>query len=172
MTSTETVAAAMGAGKFAQAIEEACIQFGIETAMQKAHFLAQLAHESDNFATAEEYASGSAYEGRKDLGNTHSGDGRRFKGRGLIQLTGRANYAAYSQAMYGDDRAIRSPEMLADLPDAALAAGWYWDKRKINAAASRDDLVQVTRLINGGLNGIEDRRAKLDKAKKLFGIAP
>lgn len=84
MVSTETVAAAMGAGKYAQALEEACIRFGIVTALEKAHFLAQVAHESDGFNTATEYATGAAYEGRKDLGNTQLGDGKRFKGRGLI----------------------------------------------------------------------------------------
>jgi len=73
------------------------IRYGITTPLQMAHFIAQLGHESMSFLYTEELASGAAYEGRKDLGNTRSGDGRRFKGRGLIQLTGRANYTAYSK---------------------------------------------------------------------------
>lgn len=171
MVSTETVAAAMGAGKYAQPLEDACIRFGIVTALQKAHFLPQVAHESDGFRTATEYASGRAYEGRKDLGNTEPGDGVRFKGRGLIQLTGRANYAAYSQDVYGDDRCVRDPHMVAELPDAAMVAGWYWQKRGLNRLADRDDVEAVTRRINGGTNGLADRKRRLAHAKKLFGIA-
>lgn len=172
MTSTEAVAAALGAGKYAQALEAACIQYGIESALEKAHFLAQVAHESDQFRASEEYASGKAYEGRKDLGNTQTGDGVRFKGRGLIQITGRANYAAYSKWKYGDDRAVRDPKLLAALPDAVDAAAWYWTvaRPKLKALALADNLVGVTKAINGGTNGLGDRRAKLAKAKKLFGL--
>lgn len=171
MVSTETVAAAMGAGQYAQPLENACIRFGIVTALQKAHFLAQVAHESDGFRTATEYASGRAYEGRKDLGNTQPGDGMRFKGRGLIQLTGRANYAAYSRDIHGDDRCVRNPAMVAELPDAVNAAGWFWQKHGLNRLADRDDVEAVTRRINGGTNGLADRKRRLAHAKKLFGIA-
>lgn len=167
--STETVAARMGfPADTAFALEETCIRFGIDTTLRKAHFLAQVAHESREGRYMEEIASGAAYEGRADLGNTQPGDGRRFKGRGLIQLTGRFNYIAYSLARYGDDRAVRNPEMVARLPDAALAAGWYWRVRGINALADRDDLEAVTRRVNGGLNGLEDRRRCLARAKRLF----
>lgn len=176
MVSTETVAAAMGAGIYAQPLEEACIRFGIVTALQKAHFLAQVAHESDGFNTAVEYASGKAYDTgalAERLGNTPAadGDGQKYKGRGLIQLTGKANYAAYSQAIYGDDRAVRDPAMVARLPDAALAAGWFWESKRLNALADRDDVIAVTRRINGGTNGLEDRKRRLAHAKKLFGLA-
>lgn len=166
--STETVAARMGAGIYAKPLEDVCIRFGIDTELRKVHFLAQCAHESDNFRTATEYASGRAYEGRKDLGNTQPGDGVRFKGRGLIQLTGRANYAEYSHDMYGDDRCVRDPTMVARLPDAALAAGWFWKKKGLNARADKDDVELVTRRINGGTNGINDRRAKTMRARELF----
>lgn len=171
--STETVAAKMGAGQYAEALERTCIAHGITSALEKAHFLAQVAHESDGFKTATEYASGRAYEGRKDLGNTQAGDGVRFKGRGLIQVTGRANYTAYSKWKYGDDRVVRSPEMLAQLPDAVDAAAWYWTvaRPKIAAMARVDNLVGVTKAINGGTNGLADRAKQLDQAKKLFGIA-
>lgn len=166
--STETVAARMGAGIYAKPLEDACIRFGIDTTLRKAHFLAQVAHESDNFRATTEYASGRAYEGRRDLGNTQPGDGVRFRGRGLIQLTGRANYAEYSRDLYGDDRAVRDPEMLARLPDAALAAGWFWHKRGLNARADTDSVESVTRRINGGTNGLADRVAKTRRAKELF----
>lgn len=172
--STETVAAKMGAGKYAEPLEQACIRFGIASALEKAQFLAQVAHESDSFKTATEYASGKAYEGRKDLGNIHPGDGVRFKGRGLIQNTGRANYSAYSQWKYGDDRVVKNPEMLAELPDAVDVAAWYWCIRRpsVRPLAMDDDIVGVTKKVNGGTNGLEDRKKKLAQAKKLFGIAP
>lgn len=172
MVSTESVAAAMGAGKYAEPLERACIEHGITTPLEKAHFLAQVAHESDGFKTATEYASGRLYEGRKDLGNTQPGDGVRFKGRALIQVTGRANYASYSKWKYGDDRVVRSPQMLAELPDAVDAAAWYWtvERPNIPAMARADNLVGVTKAINGGTNGLADRAKRLDQAKRLFGI--
>ncbi|WP_234852471.1 glycoside hydrolase family 19 protein [Pseudoxanthomonas winnipegensis] len=166
--SIETVAAAMGAGNYAKPLEDACIRFGITTPLQHAHFLAQVAHESDGFATATEYASGRAYEGRADLGNTKPGDGVRFKGRGLIQLTGRANYQAYSLDLYGDDRCVQNPAMVAQLPDAALAAGWFWKTRRLNELADQDNVLKVTRRINGGTNGLDDRTKRLAQAKKLI----
>lgn len=168
--STETAAAKMGAGRYALPLEEGCIRYGIALPLEKAHLLGQVAHESDGFRTAEEYASGKAYEGRADLGNTQPGDGVRFKGRGLIQITGRANYTAYSKWKYGDDRAVRNPAMLAELPDAVDAVFWYWTvaRPRIRALAQADNLEGVTRQINGGLNGLADRRAKLTKAKALL----
>lgn len=167
--STETVAAAMGfPAEVALALEQARIRFWIDTTLRAAHFLAQVAHESNAGRWMEELASGRAYEGRKDLGNTEPGDGVRFKGRGLIQLTGRANYGAYSLAIYGDDRAVRDPSMVARLPDAALAAGWFWQAKGLNALADRDSLEVVTRRVNGGLNGLADRAKRLQQAKRLF----
>ncbi|WP_078518317.1 glycoside hydrolase family 19 protein [Xanthomonas axonopodis] len=170
MVSTETVAAAMGAGQYAKPLEDACIQFGIVTALQKSHFLAQVAHESDGFRRATEYASGRAYEGRADLGNVQPGDGVRFKGRGLIQLTGRENYATFSNAMGQGSLLVKFPEQVAQLPWSVLAAGWFWQRRGLNALADRDDAVGVTKRINGGRNGLEDRLRRLSQAKKLFGI--
>jgi putative chitinase len=168
--STETVARAMGAGKWAQPIEAACIRFGVETELEKCHLLAQLGHESDGFRTAQEYASGAKYEGRKDLGNTQPGDGKRFKGRGLIQITGRTNYTAYSSWKYGDDRCVRDPSMLEEPQEAVDASLWYW--KIFRPACSRkallDDVEGVTRAINGGLNGLVDRKARLAHAKELF----
>lgn len=177
MVSTETVAAAMGAGPYAKALEETCIQFGIVTALQKAHFMAQVAHESDGFRTATEYASGRAYEGRRDLGNVHPGDGVRFKGRGLIQLTGRSNYATFSSAMGQGDLFLRAPDLVAQLPWSVVAAGWFWNRMGLNAWADKDDVLAIGRAINRGSatskgmpNGQADRELQLTKAKRLFGL--
>lgn len=167
--SIETVAVRMGfRPDQALALERACIRFGIDTALRVSHFLGQVAHESREGLYMEEIASGAAYEGRKDLGNTQPGDGRRFKGRGLIQLTGRHNYREYSRAVYGDDRAVHSPEMVSSLPDAALAAGWFWDIKGLNVVADTDNVRSVTRIVNGGYNGLADREATTAKAKRIY----
>lgn len=142
----------------------------INTPLRQAHFLAQLGQESDSFATAEEYASGEAYEGRSDLGNTQPGDGRRFKGRGLIQLTGRSNYAAYGTAV-GMDLTNGNPVVVATNPSLAVdVSTWFWDTHNLNHLADSDNVDAVTRVINGGLNGITQRRAFLQRAKFLFGL--
>jgi len=141
-------------------------RYGIITSLRKAHFLAQIAHESDGFNTNEEYASGADYEGRRDLGNTKGGDGVRFKGRGLIQITGRSNYAECGQALGVD--LISNPQRLGDFDLACLSAGWYWDSRSLNDYADNDDVLTITRIINGGLNGLDDREAYLYVAKQVF----
>ena len=147
----------------ADALPALCQLFDITTVERQAHFLAQLAHESDGLRTTVEYADGSAYEGRKDLGNTHKGDGRRFKGRGLIQLTGRANYAAATKALSRDF--VGHPERVAEFPAAADVSGWFWDTHGLNRHADRDDVEAVTRAINGGFNGLDSRVAYLASAK-------
>jgi len=122
----------------------------------------------------EEIASGAAYEGRLDLGNTEPGDGRRFKGRGLIQLTGRSNYREYTEHRrnLGETSVDfeQTPEIVSDPPFAADVAGWYWDSRKINALADGDDVKAVTRKINGGLNGLADRKRYLGLAKQSLKV--
>lgn len=144
-------------------------RYKITTDLRMAHFIAQLAHESASFRYAEELASGDAYEGRADLGNTQPGDGRRFKGRGLIQLTGRANYAEYSKAS-GTDY-VAKPQLLATDPFAAVdVACWFWHTRKLNALADADDVKAVTRRINGGYNGLDDRIEYLTRAKAVLGL--
>lgn len=101
--------------------------------------------------------------GRINLGNTEPGDGFRYRGRGIIQLTGRANYAAYSP------RAEDEPELLSSDPwVAADCAGWFWKRSGAGAYALRDDLPGVTRRINGGLNGLDHRREALVRAKQIF----
>ena len=137
---------------------------GIDTTLRRAHFLAQIGHESGELRYTEEIASGEAYEGRQDLGNMQPGDGRRFKGRGLIQLTGRANYRAFAQAIGVD--LLADPQRVATDPDLAVeVACWFWDKRGLNALADRDDAEAVTKRINGGLNGLADRLRQLERAR-------
>jgi putative chitinase len=143
--------------------------YGLTSALRTAHFLAQVAHESDGFATTEEYASGKAYEGRKDLGNTEKGDGVRFKGRGLIQLTGRANYATFGKRIGVD--LIASPTRAADPAISVLLALEYWKDRGLNALADRDDVEAITRRINGGTNGLAARKSYLVKAKAALAKA-
>ena len=103
-------------------------------------------------------------------GDEKSGDGFKFIGRGAIQTTGRDNYAAASQFRFGDDRLLEKPELL-ELPKYGIqAACWFWTTRNLNALADKDDCTLITRKINGGTNGIEDRKQRLLKAKKAFGI--
>lgn len=141
-------------------------EYGITTRLRVAHFLAQICHESAGLRTTEEFASGAAYEGRKDLGNTQPGDGIRYKGRGLIQLTGRANYRAIGARLGVDLEG--HPERAAEPVLSLRIACEYWDSRDINRLADRDDLVAVTRAVNGGLNGLEDRRRYLERAKSVL----
>lgn len=140
----------------------------LDNGLRLAHFMGQCAHESGGFRYMEEIASGAAYEGRKDLGNTEPGDGRRYKGRGPIQLTGRANYRASGRRL---GLALEEhPEMVA-YPSVGLLVGVdYWADRELNALADRDDLLSITRKINGGTNGLEERRRLTARAKALVGI--
>jgi putative chitinase len=138
----------------------------INTPLRMAHFLAQLGHESGELRYSEEIASGDAYEGRADLGNTEPGDGRRFKGRGLIQLTGRANYQSYGTARGMDFTTDATAPLLATDPLRAVDVScWFWTKHNLNTFADADKVEKVTRIINGGLNGLADRKAKLARAK-------
>ena len=137
--------------------------YQINTPLRIAHFLSQIAHESAGLRTTEEFASGEAYEGRADLGNTETGDGKRYKGRGLIQLTGRDNYRRLGNTL-GEDF-IAHPERCAEPAISLVIACEYWKWRAINATADTDDLVAVTRAVNGGTNGLADRRKYLGLAK-------
>jgi putative chitinase len=124
-----------------------------------------MAHESDGFRTTTEYASGAAYEGRRDLGNTRKGDGRRFRGRGYIQITGRTNYTAVSRA-FGHDF-LKHPEDLATPRYAALASCWWWSRHGCNELADQGDFVALTRRINGGTNGLADRQQYHRRARPV-----
>jgi putative chitinase len=144
-------------------------KYDITSNLRMAHFIAQIAHETASFLYAEELASGAAYEGRSDLGNTQPGDGKRYKGRGLIQLTGRANYAAYSKDSGVDY--VAKPDLVATDPFVGVdVACWYWNKRGISKFADQDDVKAVTRAINGGYNGLDDRIQYLVRAKGVLGI--
>lgn len=154
---------------FFEPLKAGMIKYGITTPLQMAHYIAQLGHESMSFLYTEEIASGAAYEGRKDLGNTQAGDGKRFKGRGLIQLTGRANYAAYSK-FTGVDY-LASPETLSKDPFVAVDVScWFWKDRGVDLLAERDDVKAVTKRINGGFNGLDDRMHNLRRAKAVLGL--
>lgn len=137
--------------------------YQITTRLRIAHFLAQTCHESAGFRTGEEFADGEAYEGRADLGNVHEGDGPRYKGRGLLMLTGRANYREYGKALQADLEG--NPTLAAEPVLALRIACEYWKRHDINAACDQDDLMRVTRLVNGGLAGLPARRAYTAKAK-------
>lgn len=138
-------------------------EYGIDTRLRIAHFLGQTCHESAGFRTTVEFADGTSYEARKDLGNTEPGDGPRFKGRGLLQLTGRANYRDYGKALKLDLE--KQPEVAARPVVSLRIACEYWKRRKINADCDQDDVVAVTRKINGGVNGIAERRLFTSRAK-------
>lgn len=127
-----------------------------ESPLRASMFLAQVAHESGEFRYSEEIASGAAYEGRHDLGNTEPGDGKRFKGRGWIQITGRSNYRHLATAL--GLPLLDQPELAALPEHAGKVAAWFWRAHGLNAHADNCDLDGCTRIINGGRNG-EDARA-------------
>lgn len=146
---------AQRAAEVAPHLNRAMAEAGIDTPQRKAAFIAQLAHESGGFKHMEEIASGRQYEGRRDLGNTQPGDGERFKGRGFIQVTGRANYTAASKAL-GEDF-VNHPERAATPENAARIAAWYWNSRGLNELADKGNFDGITKRINGGFNGKADR---------------
>ena len=146
------------------------IHFGINTPMRIAHYLAQVFHESGSLRYAEEIASGAKYEGRKDLGNTFPGDGVKYKGRGFIQLTGRANYTAFKKSEFCTADIVANPKKVAEFPLNQVASMWFWQTHKCNEWADRDNVDRVTRIINGGTNGLTQRKALLAKFKKVLGV--
>lgn len=142
--------------------------YGITTPLRIAHYLAQIAVESGELRYSEELASGAAYEGRKSLGNIYPGDGKRFKGRGLIQLTGRTNYKLYSDAVGYDF--TKCPEQVAKPGNAVRSSMWFWSRNGLNQIADKDDVKSATKRINGGYNGFDKRKEYLSKAKEALGI--
>lgn len=138
----------------------------INTFLRMAAFLAQLAHESADLRYMEEIASGEAYEGRKDLGNVNPGDGKRYKGRGPIQLTGRANYKVYGELL--DLDLVNAPEQAATKEVGFKIAALYWHIKKLNALADIGDMKTITKRINGGFNGLEDRLRRYELAKQVL----
>ena len=142
--------------------------FHINTPLRMAHYIAQIAHESGELRYTKELASGKAYEGRKSLGNTQPGDGVRFKGRGLIQITGRANYSAY--ANYCGFDVVRCPELLERPLGATKSSMWVFQKFGCNDLADQDNLKTIRRKINGGYNGLSACEKYLKRAKEALKI--
>ena len=158
------------AEKWARLLARACHCFGIDSPMRMAAFIAQIGHESGGLHYVKEIWGPmpwqERYEGREDLGNTQIGDGKRFMGRGLIQLTGRNNYAAASKALGIDF--VDAPYLLEQPGLAALSAAWYWHQHRLNDPADAGDMRHITRIINGGYNGLEERMAFYEKALEVL----
>jgi putative chitinase len=151
----------------AKYLDDAFDHFEI-TKQRSVYFLGQAAQETDGFHTLVEYASGQAYEGRHDLGNTHPGDGPRFKGRGIFQLTGRSNYHRYGHRLGVD---LEGHPQFAALPQyAALTACQYWSDHDLNELADKDDIRGITKAINGGYHGLSDRKTYTTRASKALKI--
>lgn len=147
-------------------IQQAMQEFDITNYLREAAFLAQLAHESGELRFMEEIASGAAYEGRKDLGNTQPGDGKRYKGRGPIQLTGRANYEKYGQLLGLD--LVNNPTIAATPQVGFRIAGQYWKLNGLNELADQQNFKAITKRINGGYNGLADRIVYYVRAKRVL----
>lgn len=142
--------------------------FNIDTPLRVAHFVAQVAHESGSLNYVKELASGQAYEGRKDLGNIFHGDGSKYKGRGLIQCTGRANYSKFQQFLGGAPDIVSHPELLEQPHLAMLVSCWFWKTKGLNELADANDFLSITKRINGGTNGINERGKFLIIAKSVI----
>lgn len=151
---------------FLEPLIEAMAEFEISTTARQTAFLAQIAHESGGFNYVRELASGAAYEGRADLGNTEPGDGIRYKGRGLVQITGRANYRSCGSALGLD--LLSQPELLEQPVYACRSAAWFWSTHGLNELADKGEFERITRRINGGLNGQADRLAYLERAQAVY----
>lgn len=157
---------------YAEPLTAALLEFHIGTPERQAAFLAQIGHESGGLRFSREIWGPTPaqlrYEGRRDLGNVVKGDGERYKGRGLIQITGRAGYQAVSKGLgfdfVGDPDALEEPEM------AAASAAWWWSEHGCNQLADAGDFPAITKRINGGMNGYADRFARWEVAKRGLGL--
>lgn len=152
------------------AIAQALPEFGITTRLRVAHWFSQMGHESGSFRFSREIwkptPAQRRYEFARRLGNTQPGDGFRFRGRGIIQLTGRYNYTDFSKRLELD--LVRNPDLAAEPPNSARIACVYWDSRSLNRLADRDDARAITKRINGGFNGFQDRLYRLRQAKAVL----
>jgi putative chitinase len=161
---------------YLDAINDTMDSYEINTPERQAAFLGQIAEESNELwhirahfksAFGEEYASGKLYEGRVDLGNTQPGDGVRYKGRGLLQTTGRANYQKLSDALGVDF--VSNPEWVAEPDYSCQAACYYWQSHGLNELADAGAFKTITKRINGGLNGYPVRVQFWERAKAALG---
>ncbi|RTY68081.1 glycoside hydrolase family 19 protein [Pseudomonas veronii] len=162
--------AGRNAGVFVPALNTAMNRYGILGSARIAAFIAQVGHESGQLRYVREIwgptVQQAGYEGRADLGNTVKGDGSKYRGRGLIQITGRANYAQCGEALGLD--LISQPELLELPQHAAMSAAWFWSTRGLNTLADHGQFTKITRRINGGLTGQDDRQTLYDKALKVL----
>jgi putative chitinase len=158
------------AGVFVPVLNTAMVRYQIVGPKRIAAFIAQIGHESGQLLYVKEIwgptAAQAKYEGRVDLGNTVAGDGPRYRGRGLIQITGRANYAACGEALGID--LITHPELLEQPQYACLSAAWFWATKGLNTLADTGEFNTITRRINGGLNGHADRLNLWEKAWQVL----
>lgn len=191
-------AAGARAAAFLAPLNAAMAEFAIDTPGRQAAFLAQVAHESGQlaflvenlnysarrlaqvfprrfkFGEAARYARQPAriasriYADRMGNGNEASGDGWKYRGRGLIQVTGRDNYHRASLALYRDDRLLDTPGLLEQPGPAARSAAWFWQSNGLNAIADRGDIALITRRVNGGVNGLADRVAYYTRAQEVL----
>ena len=144
-------------------------KYQINTGLRIAHFIAQAAHETQYFEFMTEYGGPSyfaQYDGRADLGNTHPGDGYKYRGRGLFQITGRANYVTYGTKLSLD--LVDNPDSAATPEVATLTACVFWVGRGLNAYADADDCHSITHRINGGYNGLQNRQDLTDRLKTVL----
>lgn len=156
------------ADRFIDPLNAAMKEFDIsENGLREAAFLAQIAHESGELRYVEEIASGSAYEGRDDLGNLYTGDGVRYKGRGLIQITGRHNYEECGRYLGVD--LVEEPERLEEPELACRSAAWFWQSHGLNELADKQDFLRITKRINGGTNGWHERQKYYQRALEVIG---
>src|SRR5574343_216890 len=151
------------------AINNAMEEGEINTPLRQAAFIAQIAHETGGFKWFRELGSAAyfkRYEHRTDLGNVKPADVSRFKGRGFIQMTGRSNYAAAGNFLGLD--LVNNPE-LAETPEVGARIDiWYWTTKHLNSFADKEDFKTITKKINGGLNGYDDRLEYYNRAKKIL----
>jgi len=153
----------------AESFDRLAPRYDITTRLRLCHFLAQAAHESDGFRTLTEYGGPAyfkRYDGRRDLGNTMPGDGARYHGRGIFQLTGRFNYRRFG-ALLGIDLEAEPDRAMEPAISLSIAFA-YWREREINVATDSDDVARVTKLINGGRTGLADRTQLLAVAKTIW----
>lgn len=164
------------AGVFVPGLNATMGKYAIITRLRIAAFIAQIGHESGQLRFVRELG-GDTYLAKYDtgrlaqrLGNTPEadGDGQKYRGRGLIQVTGRANYQACSEALFGDSRLLNTPELLEQPVYAAMSAGWYWQRAGLNTLADRGDFLAITKKINGGTNGLADREELYERALKVL----
>ncbi|NMY24792.1 glycoside hydrolase family 19 protein [Pseudomonas sp. WS 5021] len=164
------------AGVFILALNAAMLHRHITGSKRMAAFIAQVGHESGELRYVRELG-GEHYLSKYDtgtlaarLGNTPDadGDGQKYRGRGLIQITGRRNYLACSRALFGDERLLHFPELLEQPQWAAESAAWFWHSNGLNELADQDQFTAITRRINGGLNGLEHRQQLWAKARAVL----